>query len=69
MVWITGIYKSILLPILLFNLIPLNRRKENIMQINKDINSKSEKIQQLENKVNFILATLGIAGIVWLLSE
>jgi len=38
------------------------------MQINnKDINT--EKIQQLEKKVNFILATLGIAGIVWLLSE
>jgi len=34
------------------------------MQINKDISSKSGKIQKLEKKVNFILATLGIAGIV-----
>ena len=34
------------------------------MQIKEDIDNKSEKIQKLENKVNFILATLGIASIV-----
>jgi hypothetical protein len=34
------------------------------MQIKEDINNKSEKIQKLENKVNFILATLGLAGMV-----
>jgi len=28
------------------------------------INSKSEKIRKLENKVNFILVTLGITSIV-----
>ena len=44
---------------------PRNEKTKKItMQINKKTNKELEKIEILESKVNLILSTLGVAGIV-----